>query len=210
MTMPLSATVKSWSTVRREHGEGDPDWPLRTLLSSSPVPRMPPTKSIRLSVRGSAIAEDRGQEVFLEDRDVEGGDRVGRVVRAGARLRARTTPVEEHAEFPAFTGALWSAGRRTKFRRPGQEAPGCQPVEVRDDAIVREDFTWLCGKITARKIIVLFAPGGPRVCLVALHLDASRGRRTVVPVGDVEEIERRRTRTWIRPTRPGSSTTKKM
>ena len=50
--------------------------PLFTSFSSSAVPRMPPTKLMRLLVRGSAMPKTGSEDVLLQQRDVELFDRV--------------------------------------------------------------------------------------------------------------------------------------
>ncbi len=63
MIPPASAIAISSSTVVGYMAKATSAAPLSTSRISSAGPRMPPTKSMRLSVRGSPIAEERREDV---------------------------------------------------------------------------------------------------------------------------------------------------
>ena len=63
--------------------------PLLTSFSSSAVPRMPPTKLMRLLVRGSAMPNSGSEHVLLQQGDVQRFHRVGR----SGEARAETASV---------------------------------------------------------------------------------------------------------------------
>ena len=103
MILPLSAMAMSCATVVGNMENAARYWPLSTRFSSSAVPRMPPTKSIRFEVRGSSMpstGESRLSWSTLTSSDRTGSDVYG----TNSAEMGVKVPVAEGGRFEARFG----------------------------------------------------------------------------------------------------------
>ena len=122
MTLPASATEKSWSIVVGKKEKATRNWPETDLLLELAGAADAADEIDPLVGPGIGDAEDGRQEVVLEDRDVEGADGIGRVERAGLGLEAVPAAVEEHGVLPAPRRGLRAVGADVEpLADPGQE-----------------------------------------------------------------------------------------
>ena len=130
MISPASDTAIRSATFTGYSENATAALPLSTAFLELAVPRAPPTKSIRLSVRMSRNLENRREQLLLQHADVERADRVrlGRAVRADGACASR----------PAMYIAI-SPRRRRRRRAPRRTSnrsrtPGGTPrVRARQD-----------------------------------------------------------------------------
>ena len=124
---------------------------------------MPPTKSIRLSVRGSPIAEDRAEHPVLQQRHVERADRIRAGRSSARRARAGTTrSVEIDAEDarPRRAGVVGRASPVPRPRAAGRApAAGVVPAEIPHDPVVGQDAELLGREEHGQEpVVLLVAP----------------------------------------------------
>ena len=148
---------------------------------------MPPTKSMRLSVRTSAMPRTGASRFSW--RIATSSERTGSSAAKRARLRLQPVPLpaEEHPEPPRGIGARL-AGRRHRelLSHLCEELLLRQPPEVLHDAVVVQDAQLVVGEEHGEEVVVGLVAVVRGVGGLALEADPRRRGRAVVPVGDVE------------------------
>ena len=158
----------------RDRGRKHRPRPALDLFCSSAVPRIPPTKSIRWSRARVLDAEDRPQQVVLQDGGVERAHRI--VLGHGAGLRQELG------------------------QRPPRTCRRCRAVPARP---ARRESHRTLSRTRARNVSSLIpARSAPRGCRHDLHLvvrekDGEEGL-CFVPTSAWIPLRRRRRRAWPR------------
>ena len=97
-----SETINNSSTVVGNSENATAALPSSTKRSSSFVPRRPPMKSTRLSVRTSLIPKNRIEQSVLKNTHVERCDSARRQCCCGRELQAIPLAIEIHAPVTAL------------------------------------------------------------------------------------------------------------
>ena len=125
--------------------------PLSTAPARACGPRMPPTNSMRLSVRGSPIPSS-GARTWSWSSETSSRSAAGGVVRGRRRGAACATAVEIHRDLARARRARRARGRpRRAPARPSRNAAGDCPARSLTTRWYGSTCIWSCGKATARK-----------------------------------------------------------
>ncbi len=73
------------------------------------------------------------------------------------------------------------------LRQPFQEFPGGESVKVFDHSVVVHDAELVVGEVHRHEVVVLFLSGMAGVPCPLFGTDASGGRGSVMPVGNIGE-----------------------
>ena len=179
--------------------------PERTSCSSAAVPRAPPTKSMRGSVRDVADAEQRRQHRVLQPADVEPLGRRQR--RRGGSPSVDRVPLAARGTSTRRRGRAGTGGpsvhRRTARAARREATPACAPPRSLHHAVVGEHLH-LRRRETPRPET---CPSRP-VAVAARRAADARARRAggaVMTVGDVERRHRRERADRARAASPRST-----
>ena len=181
MMPPASAMVIKSATLVGNREKAQANSPLLTSFSNSSVPRMPPTKLTRSAGARIVNAEDRGQDVLLQQSHVQSFHRVCH----GAKFRTETQRApavfQEQRQFMFAAGPRRAAVRDHENRfQFFQQLRGAQAVQIFQHAIVRQDAQLIVRKNHAqKKSASARAP--------ARLEDPRRRRAAMMSVGDVKE-----------------------
>ena len=153
------------------------------------MPRAPPTKSIRLSVRTSAMPSSGCEQPILQHAHVERGDRIV-ARRSGARHQRRPSTGEVHGNLAATGGRCGSGADGEMLAHGGHERLRRSTRQILDDTVVGQHLDLVVWKRDGQH-----SPAAGAVAEVrsgdsaAAHLSMSaRGAgRPVMSVGDVED-----------------------
>ena len=158
MMAPASETAIRSATLTGNSENATAALPESTSVSSSAVPRAPPTKSMRLSVRDVRDAENRREQLLLQHADVERREsrRSRRRLRRAAAASA-SAPPKYIAISPRCAGAAGPALDVEPLAHGRQERVRRQPAEILDDPVVRQDLHLVVRKRHGEKRVVVGA-----------------------------------------------------
>ena len=129
-------------------------------------------------------AENRGEDIVLQETDIEARDRVG----TGRNIEFETEPVSAqiHRHMPRFGRRGRGGGlEAANMAHANQKFFGMQSVQIRDEPVVGENFQLVLRKEHRRKPIVILLARVTRVRFAPGQSHTCRPGRTVMTVGNV-------------------------
>ncbi len=182
MISPASEIAISSLTLTGNSENATAARPLPTACSSAPVPRPPPTKSMRLSVRSSPIPSERCEHLRVQLRHVE---RVARRLRLLRLLQRDGVPVarEEHRHVALACRNGRARLHAMRLRQRLEQLTRTFAGEVLHEPVVGQDLHLRVGKRHREEAVRLVRTAAA----VGQRRARSGGRRgTMMAVRDVE------------------------